>query len=124
MSSHVFVIDDDPALLRLSSLVLQTAGIEVEPFQSSPDALARLSDPAEQEPAAIVLDLNMPELNGWEFYRRARIAGYHNPVLILSAFGANDARVELGADAALAKPFEPDDLISTLTGLISGGQST
>ncbi len=99
-------------------MVLKLDGYIVEPFESPQEALRCLSDTSCEDPAAIVLDLNMPELDGREFYRRARAMGYHHPVLILSAYDAFAARDELGADAALAKPFSPDDLSEILRGLI------
>src|SRR5687767_170645 len=110
MSSHVFVVDDDPALARLSELILKTEGFEVQPFNSSVEAFANLSDSSIPNPNAIILDLNMPEMDGREFFRRAREIGYGGPVLILSAYGAEAAQKELGAEAALSKPFEPQAL--------------
>jgi DNA-binding response OmpR family regulator len=118
MSGHIYVIDDDPALLKLSELILKTEGFEVEPFGSSLQALDYISDSAIPNPDAIVLDLNMPDLDGREFYRRAREAGYSAPVLILSAYGAAEAQRELGAEAALAKPFMPEDLAQKLKELL------
>ena len=118
MSSHVFVVDDDSALGRLSRLILQTEGFEVEAFTSPAEALADLGNDSHPNPAAIVLDLNMPDIDGREFYRRAREMGYTSPVLILSAYGAREAQQELGAEASLAKPFDPAALASTLKGVL------
>lgn len=118
MSHHVFIVDDDPAVARLSSLILRSEGIEVKAFSSSRDALANLADSSYPNPSAIILDLNMPEMDGREFYRRAREVGYSSPVLILSAFGAEAAQQELGAEAAMAKPFHPDDLAVTLKAIL------
>ena len=60
----------------------------------------------------------MPELDGREFYRRARDAGFVVPVVIVSAYGAETAKQELGAEAALAKPFHPEALSLTLQNLV------
>ena len=120
MSNHVYVVDDDPAVSRLSRLVLQAEGFEVESFNSSLQAFSNLADSSITNPAAIVLDLNMPDMDGREFFRRAREVGYANPVLILSAYGAQAAMEELGADAAVAKPFDPTDLASRLKGILPG----
>lgn len=57
------------------------------------------------------LDLQMPVVDGRTFYRELRARGHRMPVVILSAFGAHAAQRELGAAAAVAKPFEPDDLV-------------
>ena len=114
MSHHIFVVDDDPAISRLSTMVLEFEGFRVEAFTSPLDALANLADPHFSQPKAIVLDLNMPECDGREFYRRARDGGYQSPIFILSAKGAKAAQTELGADGSLSKPFKPDDLAAGL----------
>src|SRR5262245_23436973 len=108
--NHVFVVDDDPAIGRLSRVALQVEGLEVQSFTSPLQALLQIADSAIPNPKAIVLDLNMPEMDGRQFFRRARELGYESPVLILSAFDALAASRELGAEAALAKPFEPEAL--------------
>jgi DNA-binding response OmpR family regulator len=123
VSHHIFAVDDDPSLLRLISLYLTTEGFEVAAFGSPVDALREIVDPAPPNPTAVVLDLNMPEMDGREFYRRAREAGLTAPVLILSAFGADDARRELGADAAMSKPFDPDRLTSAVRRMLSADPS-
>ena len=123
MSTSVFVLDDDPALLRLSSLVLRMEGFDVQPFSSPFDALSKLEDPGYPNPPAIVLDLNMPAMDGREFYHQARKVGYNGAVLILSAHGAHAAQAELGADAAMSKPFQPDELASRLKTLIARAES-
>jgi DNA-binding response OmpR family regulator len=121
MTHHIFVVDDDPALGRLSSIILKSGGFEVESYTSSLEALTKITDASVPNPAAIVLDLNMPDMNGREFYRLAREAGYTSPVLILSAYGAHAAQTELGAEAALSKPFDPDALLEQLTTLLPPG---
>ena len=118
MTTHIYVVDDDRALGRLSRMILQGEGMQAEAYTSPLDALNNLADASVENPAAIVLDLNMPEMDGREFYRRARAVGYSNPVLILSAYGADSAKRELGADAALPKPFEPEELATSVKKLL------
>ena len=118
MSNHVFVVDDDAAIGRLSRVVLESEGMEVAAFTSSLEALQEVIDPASPNPIAIVLDLSMPEMDGREFYRQARSAGFAGPVVIVSAYGAKAAQQELGAEAALSKPFDPEALVSLVKGLI------
>src|SRR5688572_29057791 len=98
MTSHIYVVDDDPAIGRLASLVFKTEGFEVEAFTSPAEALSKLADPLTPNPAAVFLDLDMAEIDGREFYRRARDVGYKSPFLIVSAYGAKAAQEELGAD--------------------------
>jgi DNA-binding response OmpR family regulator len=66
----------------------------------------------------IVLDLQMPVMDGRSFYREYRARGGTAPVVLLSAYGAQAARVELGADAAMTKPFDPVVLIRTVRTLL------
>ena len=108
----VLVVDDDVAILRVIAMTLQVEGFEVDPFSSPIEALAAISDG--HHPDALVLDLNMPQMNGRELYAEARRCGFDKPVLILSAYGADKAASELGAQAWLAKPFEPWELASKL----------
>jgi DNA-binding response OmpR family regulator len=106
MSDHVFAVDDDPALWPLIALSLRTIGFRVAAFESPFAALREIADPGEPNPIALILDLNMPEMDGRLFYQKAREAGLTRPVLILSAYGAQAACAELGAEAAMTKPFD------------------
>jgi CheY-like chemotaxis protein len=110
MGEYVFVIDDDPAVMRLATIILKIDGYRVDAFQSPLAALERLSNEPGPEPDLILLDLNMPEMTGREFFIQARNAGFARPIVIVSAYGAESARRELGADGALRKPFTPEDL--------------
>jgi DNA-binding response OmpR family regulator len=114
MSSHIFVVDDDPAMGRLTTLALKSEGYDVAAFTSPKEALAEVIDPGAPNPSMVILDLAMPEMDGREFYRRARAAGLKAPVLILSAYGAADAKLELGAEASLAKPFDTEKLVDAV----------
>jgi two-component system response regulator MprA len=69
-------------------------------------------------PRAIVLDLEMPVMDGREFFRELRAKGNSTPVLILSAYGADLARRELKAEAFVSKPFEPDYLVQEVEKLL------
>ena len=58
----------------------------------------------------VVLDLQMPVMDGRAFYHEMRVLGYEQPVVILSAYGAEKARAELNAQAAIQKSFDSDSL--------------
>lgn len=113
---HVLVVDDNPAVLRLVKMALIDSGMSVTTAMNGREALQAME--VGGEPAAIVLDLEMPVMDGREFYLEIRRSGCYAPVLILSAFDPKGACRELRADAFMEKPFDPDALVAALAGLI------
>ena len=67
----------------------------------------------------VILDLQMPRMDGRAMFAEMRMQGFTVPVLILSAYGADAARSELQADAALDKPFEVTVLVNRVRSLLS-----
>ncbi len=112
------VIDDDEALLRMLRMTLLTGGMHVT---TAVNGAVALDDVETANPDVIVLDLQMPVMDGRSFYRELRRRGISVPVIILSAFGARAAQEELGAEAAIAKPFDPDNLIAAVRRLLPDG---
>lgn len=102
----VLVVDDDPALLRLVKLVLRSDGFDTHTAVDGQDALEEIARCA---PDIIVLDLDMPVMDGPTFLRRIRAEGNRTPVLILSAHEPSILR-RLDAQDYLSKPFIPDEL--------------
>jgi two-component system chemotaxis response regulator CheY len=113
---HILVVDDDIGLTRLLKAILTTAHFDVDSFANGRDALEFLDH---KRVEVIVMDLRMPILDGPGFFRALRSRGDRTPVLVASANGAREARRELGAEASIAKPFDPEDLIETVCGLIA-----
>jgi CheY-like chemotaxis protein len=111
----VLVIEDEPALRRMLSFTLRDAGFDVRTAGNGRDGL---DDLQVQLPDAIVLDLEMPVMDGRTFYRELRRRGFMTPVIILSAYGARRAQRELQANASVQKPFRADELIEKLERLI------
>src|SRR5918994_6758527 len=109
--SKVLVLDDDNALLRLLRLTLTSEGFEV---MTASNGLAGLEKVDREPPDVILLDLEMPVMDGRTFFRELRKQGNNTPVLILSAYGARDAQRELHADGSLEKPFDADVLMNEL----------
>jgi len=87
------------------------------------DGQAAIERVADWTPDVIVLDLRMPVMDGRAFYRELRRNGCDVPVVILSAFGADDGRRELGAQAHVNKPFDPDELVQTVTAAAGHGSA-
>jgi DNA-binding response OmpR family regulator len=95
-------------MLRLS---MTSEGFHVATAGDGPSGLDKLGS---DEFDVIVLDLRMPGMDGRSFHREMVARGYAARVVILSAYGAEKAQRELGAAAAIAKPFDPDVLIETV----------
>jgi DNA-binding response OmpR family regulator len=109
--SKVLVLDDDNALLRLLRLTLTAEGFEVITASNGLEGLEKVD---REPPDVILLDLEMPVMDGRTFFRELRKQGNNTPVLILSAYGARDAQRELHADGSLEKPFDADVLMNEL----------
>jgi CheY-like chemotaxis protein len=106
-ASPVVVVDDDRDLRDTLSAVLQSAGYRVRCVGNGAEALALMHD---VRPAAIVLDLSMPVMSGWDLLAAVREDSDFGavPVLVLSAMRAPAGVAHLG------KPATVDDLLTTL----------
>ena|ERR1700694_738080 len=118
MVSRVLVVDDDAALLRMLRLSLQASGFKVSTATNGAEALDRLRA---EVPNVVVLDLEMPVMDGRTFYREMRANGVNAPVLILSAHDAKRGQRELNAEAFMNKPFDPSELVTVLNELAGNG---
>ena len=108
---RVLVIDDDQALLRMVQLSMSSEGLEVAVARDGVDALEQLS---RAHYDVIVLDLQMPRMDGRAFFRELASQGHRPKIVILSAYGAEQAQRDLKVEAAVPKPFDPDVLIETV----------
>ena len=105
------VVDDDRVLADLLAFTLRREGFEV--IQAL-DGVAALERWAEEQPDLIVLDVNMPKLDGFAVCRRIR-AQANTPIILLTVRGEEDDIVhglELGADDYIPKPFSPRQLVA------------
>jgi DNA-binding response OmpR family regulator len=114
----VLVVDDDPELLPLLAFALRQAGLLAVEATSGERALALIESEA---PDAVILDANLPGIDGFEVCRRLRATGSTLPVLMLTVRGDEEDVVrglELGADDYLTKPFSPRTLLARLRALL------
>jgi CheY-like chemotaxis protein len=109
------VVDDDLALARMLRILFLSEGYDVVTAHDGQQALDRLD---EGLPALVVLDLQMPVLDGRGFFREFRRRGYRTPVLLLSAYNSDAAKEELGAEAAFGKPCDPEAIAALAQTLI------
>jgi two-component system, OmpR family, response regulator len=115
--STILIVDDDPNIRELVGLFLRNEGYEVVQAIDGEDALARLE--ATKADLA-VLDVMMPNLDGWELCRELR-ESFDMPVLMLTAKGETTQKIkgfQLGADDYLVKPFEPLELVARVKALL------
>ena len=107
---RILVVEDDAALARSLVALLRAGGHAVDHVTDGQDALSVLGT----EPyALIILDVGLPDIDGFEVLARLRRDGHKLPVLMLTARDALDDRVrglDLGADDYLRKPFEAAEL--------------
>jgi two-component system OmpR family response regulator len=115
---RVLVIEDEPDLARAIARSLAEEQFAVDVALNGEDGLFRAT---EIEYDAIILDLMLPKLSGWEVLESLRGAGRRTPVLILTARDGLDDRVRglnSGADDYLPKPFDVAELIARVKALI------
>ena len=111
---RVLIVDDDPGLRQSLALVLEGDGYEVASEGSPGRALERVGSKSFD---LILCDVRMPEMPGTEFLRRFRAQGGSALVIMMSAFGGDDAAIAAikeGAYDYLPKPFRADEVLLTL----------
>jgi len=107
----VFLVDDEPSVLRALSRLLRAAGYEVRAFASSREFLAD-HDPA--VPGCVVLDLVMPGLNGLEIHNALMTSGPERPTIFVSAHAdipSTVRAIKAGAIDFLTKPVSEEELL-------------
>jgi two-component system, OmpR family, KDP operon response regulator KdpE len=110
---RVLVVDDERQILRALKVILREAGYDVIEAATMEEALDRA---AVRRPDAAIVDLMLPDGSGVELSRRLR-EWTSMPILVLSAVGEEDAKVEAleaGADDYVTKPFGPRELVARL----------
>ncbi len=119
-STLVWIVDDDPAIRELFSFIVSDAGYEIDGFASGAEVLAHSGPP----PAAVLLDLMMPEVDGVEVLKELVRRHPRLPVIILTADDDISRAVEvtkLGAYDYLVKPVDKNRLLTTLARALSHG---
>jgi len=124
--SHILIVDDDPHIRELLAFALGKAGMSVAEAVDGEDALAAIG---RRMPDLMVLDINMPRLNGLDLCRKLRAeggAGAALPILFLSSRDDEIDRIvgiEIGGDDYVVKPFSPREVVARVGAILKRGSA-
>jgi two-component system, OmpR family, response regulator len=117
MPRTILIADDDPHIRQLLVFALEKAGLAAIEAEDGEEALAAVD---RQPPDLVILDINMPRMDGLEVCRRIRASG-DLPILFLSSRDDEIDRVigiELGADDYVVKPFSPREVVARVMAIL------
>jgi len=122
---RVLVVDDSEVIRELISVNLELEGFEVSTAEDGQDALDRIE---QVQPDLVTLDVVMPRLNGFETAARLRAnpATRHIPVVMVSAAaqeGDLQRGREIGVNAYITKPFQPEELVRVVRELTASART-
>jgi CheY-like chemotaxis protein/chemotaxis signal transduction protein len=117
---YILVVDDSPSVRRVVSATLKNAGWDVLTARDGQEALEIV---AQRMPAGILLDIEMPRMDGYELMAalRGQPLYQHIPLIVLTSRAATKHQqraLQLGADAYVVKPYQDDQLLGTINGLV------
>jgi two-component system OmpR family response regulator len=116
--ASLLVVEDDPNILELLSASLRFAGFEVRTSTSGSDALAAAT---ERRPDLVVLDVMLPDVDGFDVIKRLRAEGDRVPVVFLTARDGTDDKIRgltLGGDDYVTKPFSLEELTARIRAVL------
>ncbi|MGH2487323.1 MAG: response regulator, partial [Ktedonobacterales bacterium] len=122
--SFVLVVDDSPSVRRVVSNMLKAHGWEV---QTARDGVEALEVIARELPAAVLLDIEMPRMDGYELMATVRSQDQYRrlPLIVLTSRAATKHQqraMQLGADAYVVKPYQDEELLTTIATLVQTRQ--
>ena len=115
---RLLIADDEQTILDLLAASLRYAGFEVS---TAADGHEALSKARKERPDAMVLDVMMPALDGFDLVRKLRAEGHDSPVLFLTARDATEDKVRgltVGGDDYVTKPFSLEEVIARIEALL------
>ena len=114
----LLIVEDDPNIVELLSASLRFAGFDVTTATNGGDAVSIAKD---ARPDLVVLDVMLPDLDGFEVIRRMRDGGVRTPVVFLTARDATDDKIRgltLGGDDYVTKPFSLEELTARIRAVL------
>lgn len=118
MPVRILIVDDEPLNSRMMHFLLNEQGYQVEVVDNARDAIAMVE---RQPPDLMLLDVRLPQLNGFEFYQRLRERDFDFPVIFVTAKDDLEDRLqglEMGADDYICKPFDPAELTARVAAVM------
>jgi two-component system response regulator RegX3 len=118
---YIYIIEDDEAISKLICLYLDKADIISKPFFNAETALKSYLE--DKKPNLIILDLNLPGMNGFDFLKELKKLNeaQNQPVVVLSARDTDEDIIKglnLGADEFITKPFSPSVLVARIQAIL------
>ena len=117
-SRSVLIVEYDPAIAQGLNDTLGFEGFRVSHCATGEAALSAIESNA---PDCMILDLMLPDINGYEVCQRVRTAGHHFPIIILTARGQESDKVrglDAGADDYMTKPFSVAELVARIRAIL------
>ncbi len=119
---HVLVVDDSPSVRRVVGNMLKQNGWEVQLARDGVEALEMIS---RETPAAVLLDIEMPRMDGYELMATVRAQEQYRtlPLVVLTSRAAakhQQRAMQIGANAYVVKPYQDEELLNTLKSLVYG----
>jgi len=114
MESRLLIVEDDPNILELLAASLRFAGFDVTTAKSGLDAVAAVQ---RHRPDLVVLDVMLPDLDGFEIVERMRGGGMHTPVVFLTARDETEDKIRgltIGGDDYVTKPFSLEEVVARI----------
>ena len=115
---RILIVDDEPNIRELLSTSLRFAGFGV---RSVGNGAQTISAVLEEEPDLIILDVMLPDMNGFSVTKRLRSAGYTAPIIFLTAKDDTEDKIEglnVGGDDYVTKPFSLDEIIARINAVL------
>ncbi len=115
---RILIVDDDPLGSRMMQFLLSEQGYHVDTVDNARGALAMVE---RQPPDLMLLDVNLPQLSGFEMYQRLLDHDYDLPVIFVTAKGELEDRLQglrMGADDYICKPFQPAELTARVEAVL------
>lgn len=113
----VLIVDDEPGISRLISMYLEREGFQTASARTGAEALQIVGN---NPPALVVLDIMLPDIDGWEVCREIRRSS-DVPIIMLTAREGDEDKIvglEIGADDYVTKPFVPRELVARVKAIL------